>query len=297
MKKWTQTHNPAGRVAYVNGRYLPHAHAAVHIEDRGLQLGDSIYEVCRIEGGVLLDEQGHLDRLERSLAAIELPMPVARAALPPILRELTRRNRLRDGLIYLQVTRGAFRRDHPIPDSDARPTLILTARAGDPALAAARLAQGVTVMTRIDERWARRDIKTTQLLPAVLAKTAVRRAGAAEAWLVDGDGFVTEGGSTNGWIVDADGTLVTRPLSRDILPGVTRAVVLAAAQAAGLAVAERKFTVAQAQAAREAFLTSASGAAVPVVAIDGRPVGDGRPGPLTRRLQGLYAERSGGGGK
>jgi D-alanine transaminase len=152
-------------------------------------------------------------------------------------------------------------------------------------------------MTRTDERWARRDIKTTQLLPAVLAKTAARRAGAAEAWLVDGDGFVTEGGSTNGWIVDADGTLVTRPLSRDILPGVTRAVVLAAAQAAGLAVAERKFTVAQAQAAREAFLTSASGAAVPVVAIDGRPVGDGRPGPLTRRLQGLYAERSGGGGK
>jgi D-alanine transaminase len=297
MKKWTQTHNPAGRVAYVNGRYLPHAHATVHIEDRGLQLGDSIYEVCRVEGGVLLDEQGHLDRLERSLAAIELPMPVARAALPPILRELIRRNRLRDGLIYLQVTRGAFRRDHPIPDSDARPTLILTARAGDPAMAAARLAQGVTVMTRTDERWARRDIKTTQLLPAVLAKTAARRAGAAEAWLVDGDGFVTEGGSTNGWIVDAEGTLVTRPLSRDILPGVTRAVVLAAARAAGLAVAERKFTVAQAQAAREAFLTSASGAAVPVVAIDGRPVGDGRPGPLTRRLQGLYAERSGGGRK
>ncbi len=294
MEKWPD-HGPSGRIAYVNGRYLRHGEASVHVEDRGLQFGDSIYEVCRVEAGVLLDEQGHLDRLEHSLAAIELPMPVARAALPRIMRELIRRNRLRDGLIYLQVTRGAFRRDHPIPDSAARPTLILTARAGDPAMAAARLAQGVKIITRPDERWARRDIKTTQLLPAILAKTAAKRAGAAEAWLVDGDGFVTEGGSTNGWIVDAGGTLVTRPLSRDILPGVTRAVVLAAAREAGLAVAERKFTVAEAYAAREAFLTSASGAAVPVVGIDSRAIGDGRPGPLTLRLQGLYAERSGGG--
>jgi D-alanine transaminase len=293
MKKWIQTHNPSGRIAYVNGRYLPHAHAAVHIEDRGLQFGDSIYEVCRVEGGILLDEQGHLDRLERSLAAIELPMPVARAALPRIMRELVRRNRLRDGLVYLQVTRGAFRRDHPMPVGATEPTLILTAHSGDPAMAATRLAQGVKIITRPDERWARRDIKTTQLLPAVLAKTAAKRAGAAEAWLVDDDGFVTEGGSTNGWIVDADGTLVTRPLSRDILPGVTRAVVLAAAREAGLAVAERKFTVAQALAAREAFLTSASGAAVPVVGIDGQPIGDGRPRPLTLRLQALYAARSG----
>jgi D-alanine transaminase len=292
MPKWP-TRAPAGRIAYVNGRYLPHGEATVHIEDRGLQLGDSIYEVCRVEGGILLDEQGHLDRLERSLAAIELPMPVARAALPRIMRELIRRNRLRDGLVYLQVTRGAFRRDHPMPDGAAKPTLILTGHSGDPAMAAARLAQGVTIITRPDERWARRDIKTTQLLPAVLAKTAARRAGAAEAWLVDDEGFVTEGGSTNGWIVDGDGTLVTRPLSRDILPGVTRAVVLAAAREAGLAVAERKFTVAQALAAREAFLTSASGAAVPVVGIDGQPIGDGRPGPLTLRLQALYAVRSG----
>jgi D-alanine transaminase len=290
--KWPER-QPAGRIAYVNGGYLPHGDAAVHIEDRGLQFGDSIYEVCRVEGGALLDEQGHLDRLERSLAAIELSMPVARGALRLIMRELIRRNRLRDGLIYLQVTRGAFRRDHPIPDSGAKATLILTARASDPAAAAARLAQGVTVITRPDERWARRDIKTTQLLPALLAKTAAKRAGAAEAWLVDDDGFITEGGSTNGWIVDAGGTLVTRPLSRDILPGVTRAVVLAAARDAGLAVAERKFTVAEALAAREAFLTSASGAAVPVVAIDGQAIGDGRPGPLTLRLQALYREQSG----
>ena len=292
MSKWPDR-APSGRIAYVNGRYLPHALAGVHVEDRGLQLGDSIYEVCRVEAGRLLDETAHLDRLERSLAALELPMPVARAALALIMRELIRRNRLRDGIVYLQVTRGAFRRDHPIPDAVLKPTLILTARTGDPAAAAARLANGVKIITRPDERWARRDIKTTQLLPAVLAKTAARRAGAAEAWLVDDDGFVTEGGSTNGWIVDDAGVLITRPLSRNILPGVTRAVVLAAARDAGLAVQERKFTVAEAVAAQEAFLTSASGAAVPVVAIDGQAIGNGRPGPLTLKLQDLYALKSG----
>jgi len=292
MSKWPDR-APSGRIAYVNGRYLPHALAGVHVEDRGLQLGDSIYEVCRVEAGRLLDETAHLDRLERSLAALELPMPVARAALALIMRELIRRNRLRDGIVYLQVTRGAFRRDHPVPDAVLKPTLILTARTGDPAAAAARLANGVKIITRPDERWARRDIKTTQLLPAVLAKTAARRAGAAEAWLVDDDGFVTEGGSTNGWIIDDAGVLITRPLSRNILPGVTRAVVLAAARDAGLAVQERKFTVAEAVAAQEAFLTSASGAAVPVVAIDGQPIGNGRPGPLTLKLQDLYALKSG----
>lgn len=292
MSKWPDR-APAGRYAYVNGRYLRHAEAGVHIEDRGLQLGDSIYEVCRVEAGHLLDEAGHLDRFERSLAALELPMPMAREPLRLVMRELIRRNRIRDGILYLQVTRGAFRRDHPISDTNAKPTLILTARAYDPAAAAARLAQGVKIITHPDERWARRDIKTTQLLPAVLAKTAAKRAGAAEAWLVDHDGFVTEGGSTNAWIVDAEGVLITRPLSRDILPGVTRAVVLAVAQAAQMKVEERKFTVAEALAAREAFVTSASGAAVPVVAIDGKPIGYGQPGKLTLRLQAHYALKSG----
>ena len=275
MSKWPDR-APSGRIAYVNGRYLPHALAGEHQE------GDQ-------EGAT----PGQAHPVERSLAALELPMPVARAALALIMRELIRRNRLRDGIVYLQVTRGAFRRDHPIPDAVLKPTLILTARTGDPAAAAARLANGVKIITRPDERWARRDIKTTQLLPAVLAKTAARRAGAAEAWLVDDDGFVTEGGSTNGWIVDDAGVLITRPLSRNILPGVTRAVVLAAARDAGLAVQERKFTVAEAVAAQEAFLTSASGAAVPVVAIDGQAIGNGRPGPLTLKLQDLYALKSG----
>jgi len=284
---------PAGHFAYVNGRYLPHIHAAVHIEDRGLQFGDSIYEVFRVETGHFLDEAGHLDRLEGSLAALGLSMPVTRAALRLIMRELVRRNRIHDGLLYLQITRGAFRRDHLMPDGPSKPTLILTARASDPAAATSRLACGVKIITRPDERWARRDIKTTQLLPAVLAKTAAKREGASEAWLVDSEGFVTEGGSTNGWIVDAAGTLITRPLSRAILPGVTRATVLAAAKEAGLPVVERKFTVAEALASREAFLTSASGAAVPVVAINGESVGGGRPGPLTLQLQALYDAKSG----
>lgn len=288
MSRWP-ARAPAGRVAYVNGRYLPHGEAGVHIEDRGLQFGDSVYEVCNIRGGVLLDESGHLDRLERSLAALEMAMPLARAALRQVLREVLRRNRVRDGLVYLQVTRGAFRRDHPIPGIALRPTLIVTARGADPATLAKKLREGIRVITQPDIRWGRRDIKTTQLLPNLLAKTVAQRAGAAEAWLVDEAGFVTEGGSANAWIVTAEGEAVTHPLGRAILPGVTRAAVLAAAREAGIAFAERRFTVQEAQGAREAFITSASGAAVPVLAIDAVAVGDGRPGPLTLKLQALYA--------
>jgi D-alanine transaminase len=284
---------PAGRIAYVNGRYLPHAQAGVQVEDRGLQLGDSIYEVVSVRGGALLDEAGHLDRLERSLAALELPMPMGRAALRLVLQEVLRRNRLRDGILYFQVTRGAFRRDHPIPDVIVKPTLIVTAKAVDMAAVARRMADGIKVITQPDNRWGRRDIKTTQLLPNLLAKTAAKRAGAGEAWLVDADGFVTEGGSANAWIVTQGGEVVTHPLGVEILPGVTRQVILAAAAEEGVRVSERSFTVAEALAAREAFISSASGAAVPVIAIDGQKIGDGRPGPLTLRLQALYARKSG----
>lgn len=292
MNKWP-SRAPAGRVAYVNGRYLPHGAAGVHVEDRGLQFGDSVYEVFNVSGGVLLDEGGHLGRLERSLRALSLDMPLTRPALRLVLREVLRRNRVRDGMVYLQVTRGAFRRDHPIPEQAARPTLIVTARSSDPAAAAKKLREGITVITQPDIRWGWRDIKTTQLLPNLLAKTAAKRAGAGEAWLVDDDGFVTEGGSANAWIVTAAGDVVTHPLGRAILPGVTRSVVLAAAKDAGIAFIERKFTVEEARKAREAFITSASGAAVPVLAIDGHPIGDGTPGPLTRRLQALYARKTG----
>jgi D-alanine transaminase len=283
---------PAGRIAYVDGRYVRHERAGVHIEDRGLQLGDAVYEVCRIADGRMLDEEEHLDRLERSLGEIEMAMPMGRGALKAVMAEIARRNGMRDGLLYLQITRGALRRDHVIPRPAPKPTLILTVHPVDPAAVARRHADGVAVITCPDERWGRCDIKTTQLLANLLAKTAARRAGAFEAWLVDRDGFVTEGAATTAWIVDREGRIVTRDLSRAILPGVTRRVILEAAAAAQLPVVERSFSPEEAVAAREAFFSSASAGPVPVVAIDGRKVGDGRPGPLTRRIMALYAQRS-----
>jgi D-alanine transaminase len=287
------TRKPSGRVAYVDGRYLRHGQAAVHVEDRGLQLGDSIYEVCRFADARFLDEEEHLDRLERSLREIEMAMPMTRAALKHVFREAVRRNGVRDGFLYLQITRGAFRRDHPIPANASKPSMIVTVRGIDTAGMARRYMEGVTIVTRRDERWRRCDIKTTQLLPNLLAKTSARRAGAYEVWLLDSEGFVTEGASTTAWIVDSSGRLVTRELSHAILPGVTRRVVLQAAGEAQLPIVERRFTPQEAAGAREAFLTAASGAAIPVVAIDGRQIGDGRPGLLTRRVAELYARKNG----
>jgi D-alanine transaminase len=291
--KWNAARAPAGRIAYVNGRYLPHGQAAVHIEDRGLQLGDSIYEVTNVLAGRPVDEEAHLDRLERSLGEIGMAMPMGRAALKLVMAEMIARNRIENGLLYLQVTRGAARRDHVPPAGGLRPSLILTMRAQDMAALKTRLEKGVAVATAPDQRWARRDIKTVQLLPNLLAKQAAKAKGAFEAWLVDADGFVTEGAATNAWIVDAKGEVVTRDLSQAILPGVTRRIILEAARDAGMPVVERKFTVAEAKQAREAFLSSATGAAVPVVAIDGATIGDGAPGPLTRRIRELYARKAG----
>jgi D-alanine transaminase len=284
---WTQR-EPVGRIAYVNGRYLPHSRAAVHIEDRGLQFADAIYEVVGVADGRYLDEEEHLDRLQRSVGEIGMAMPMGRAALKILTREMARRNRIRDGLIYFQVTRGAVRRDHAAPDKPPRPTLIITARGLDPEGIEQRRNKGVKVITRPDERWARRDIKSTALLPNILAKTAAKAAGAFEAWLVDGEGNVTEGASTSAWIVDAEGRAVTRDLSNDILPGVTRRIILKAAAEAQILVVERKFTVAEALQAKEAFLTAATLGATAVVVIDGQKIGDGTPGPLTRRIQDLY---------
>ena len=291
-KKWG-SRAPAGRIAYVNGRYLPHGQAGVHIEDRGLQLGDSIYEVTNVLAGVPIDEEAHLDRMERSVGELGIAMPMGRAALKLVMREMIARNRIRDGLLYLQVTRGAARRDHVPPKNPPRPTLIMTMRTQDMAALAARMDKGIAVATAPDQRWARCDIKTVQLLPNLMAKQAAKAKGAFEAWLVDRDGFVTEGASTNAWIVDEQGEVVTRDLSNAILPGVTRRIILEAAAGAGLKVAQRKFTVAEALRAREAFITSATGAAVPVVRIDGQAIGKGVPGPLSRRIHELYARKAG----
>ena len=281
---------PPGRIAYVDGRYLLHGEAGVHVEDRGLQFGDAVYEVCRIAGGRFIDEDEHLDRLERSLREIEMAMPMPRNALKHVLRETARRNGVGEGLLYLQITRGALRRDHPIPSARLKPTLIVTVHPLDTSAIAHRRAQGIAVITAPDERWTRCDIKSTQLLPNLLAKTAARRAGAYEVWMVDRDGFVTEGASTTAWIVDREGRLLTRSLSHAILPGVTRRIVLEIAADAQIPVVERAFTPEEAASAREAFLTAASAAAIPVVEINGRPIGGGTPGPVTRRIAELYAQ-------
>jgi D-alanine transaminase len=287
-----QRTRPQGRVAYVDGRYLPHARATVHIEDRGLQFADAVYEVCSVNDGLLLDETGHLDRLERSLKELAIPMPMGRAALMAVIREVMRRNRLTDGLIYLQVTRGAYRRDHAIPQT-VRPSLMITARSLDPKTYDKRRVDGISVITVKENRWGRCDIKTTGLLPNVLAKTEARKAGAYEAWFVDPQGFVTEGSSTNAWIVTRKDVLVTRDLKANILAGVTRKGVLAALSHHGInAIEERAFTLKEATEASEAFITSASGGVIPVVIIDGHAIGTGTPGPMASRIHALYRDMS-----
>ncbi len=278
---------PAGRIAYVDGRYLPHGQAGVHVEDRGLQFADSIYEVCAVAGGRFLDEAGHFARLERSLGEIGMNLPMPRAALKAVMHETVRRNRVRDGILYMQITRGALRRDHPIPER-AQPSLIMTARPLDRTAIAKRRAEGIAVLSQPDIRWGRCDIKMTGLLPNVLAKTAARKAGAYEAWLVDKEGFITEGASTNAWIVTAAGRVVTRALSNAILPGVTRATLIRALAEAQLTVDERPFRLEETYAAREAFLAAATAGGLPVVRSDGRKIGDGAPGPVAARIYGLY---------
>ena len=292
QKKWSASRAPAGRVAYVNGRYLPLGQAGVHIEDRALQLGDGIYEVANVTDGQPLDEEPHLDRMERSLRELGMAMPMARGALKIVMREMIARNRIPDGYLYMQVTRGAAKRDHVPLEDGTRPTLIITMRGQDRAALAQRLEKGIAISTQPDIRWGRCDIKTVQLLPNLLAKQAAKKAGAFEAWLVDEDGFVTEGASTSAWIVDKDGTVITRDLSHDILPGVTRQIMLQAMAEAQIKVVERKFTVAEALAGREAFISSATGTAVPVVTIDGKTIGNGAPGALTQRIRDLYFAKS-----
>jgi D-alanine transaminase len=274
------------RIAYVNGRYQPFRDACVHVEDRGFQFADGVYEVCEVKDGRLVDERRHMARLLRSLGELRLGLPMPLPALSIVLHETVRRNRVRNGIVYLQITRGQARRDFAFPAPDTRPSIVVTARSHDPVKAEATAVEGIAVITVPDRRWARPDIKSVSLLPNVLAKQAARDAGAREAWLVDANGFITEGASSNAWIVTADGDAVTRPVADNrILNGISRAVVLDAMAARGLAFKERAFTVAEAKAAREAFVTAASQIVQPVVRIDGSPVGDGRPGPFALALR------------
>ena len=276
------------RVAYVNGAYVPLRSASVSIMDRGFQFADSIYEVWAVRAGRLFDIDEHMARLQRSLAELRIAAPMSEASLMAVIRETMRRNRVSDGIVYVQVSRGAANRDHVFPAPDTPPTIVITAKNLDRRAIAKRAEVGVKVTSAQETRWERRDIKSVNLLPNVLARQGAKERGAFEAWFVGADGLVTEGTSSNAWIVDANGVIRTRALSHDILHGVTRAAVLRLAHERQINVEERPFTIAEAKLAREAFITAASNAATAVVEIDGVPIGDGRPGPVTQALRAAY---------
>jgi D-alanine transaminase len=282
------------RIAYVNGRYLSHRDACVHVEDRGYQFADGCYEVVAIRAGRFIDAGLHLLRLRRSLAALIIRFPMSDAALTVAMTELARRNRVHEGFVYLQITRGVAPRDFAFP-ADARPSLVMTARA-KPLIDAKLLAAGIKVITIPDQRWARPDIKSVALLPNALGKEEAKQAGAYEAWQVDRDGNVTEGTSSNAWIVTQAGEVVTRQADRGILNGVTRQGLLRVIAAAGLRLSERPFSVAEAKAAAEALLSSSTNFILPVVKIDDAVIADGKPGALAKRLTAAYAEYAAAGG-
>ena len=273
------------RIAYVNGRYVPHSEAMVHVEDRGYQFADGVYEVCEVRGGRLIDERRHMERLQRSLSELKIALPMPLKSLGVVLRETVSRNRVRDGIVYLQVTRGVAPRDHAFPKAGTRPSVVVTAKSLDTERGEQVAEEGIAVVTVPENRWPRVDIKSVGLLPNVLAKQTARENGAKEAWFVDRDGNVTEGSSSNAWIITADRKVVTQPATAAILRGITRAVLLDVLSEHGLELDERPFTVDEAYAAREAFITSASQIVMPVVRIDGRPVGNGAPGLVASALR------------
>lgn len=275
------------RIVFLNGSFLPIEEAKVPFMDRGFLFGDGVYEGVGMLDGRLIDNEAHLERLERSLGEVRIANPYSKAEWTALQEELARRNGMTEGFIYFQVTRGVAERDFFFPEN-AKPTVAMFTQAK--AIANAPAAEkGIAVVTVPDQRWQRRDIKSINLLAQVLAKQAAKEAGAQEAWLVE-DGFVTEGGSSSAFIVTKAGSIVVRPLSQAILPGITRKSLLRLSQESGIVLEERRFTVAEAYEAGEAFLTSASNFVLPVVSIDGRPVADGRPGPITTRLRQLYLQ-------
>jgi D-alanine transaminase len=282
-------------IAYVNGRYLPMRRAMVHVEDRGYQFGDGVYEVCEVREGRLIDERRHLARLQRSLDELRIRAPMSPKALGIVLREVIARNRIRCGIVYFQVTRGVARRDHAFPAPEVAPSLVVTARPLSGTRNEALAASGIAVVSVPDNRWDRVDIKTIGLLPNVLARQTAIDRGARDAWFVDKTGAVTEGASANAWIVTQAGIVVTHPADHGILRGITRTVLFDVIKGQGLTVEERAFTLQEAYAAREAFVTAASQIVLPVVRIDGRAIGGGRPGPVAtalRREFHRYAEQS-----
>lgn len=278
------------RIAYVNGRYLPHSEAAVHVEDRGFQFADGVYEVCEVRHGFIVDLTRHLNRLERSLSELRMPMPMSRAALTLVIREVLRRNHVRNGLYYMQVTRGAARRDHVFPAPDTPMTVVITAKSTDPSIIAKKNENGISAITVRDNRWDRVDIKTVGLLPNCMARQQAKEAGAAEAIYVDDEGRVKEGAATNVWIVDEFGTLVTRPADHGILRGITRTTLMDVADKLGIPYREDYFTVDEMLKAREVFITAATSICFPVVTIDGTTIANGHPGSVSQKIREAFFE-------
>jgi len=275
------------RIIYVNGQYLNYNDALIHCEDRGFLFGDAVYEVCPIIACRVVDEEPHLMRLERSMRELAIQPPMSRAALSNVLRETVRRNRVIDGSVYLQVSRGVGKRDFLFPAASTPRTVVCFARSHSSERLEALAQKGIAVISAPDERWARVDIKTVQLLAPAMAKEKARAANAKEAWMVDRDGYVTEGASANAWIVTNYGEIATRSASSGILRGVTRTVLMEFLAKNKLRFTERPFTVDEAKGAAEAFVTSATNYVMPVVQLDGQPIGDGKPGPVTLRLRQL----------
>lgn len=276
------------RIAYVNGRYVPHREGAVHIEDRGYQFADGVYEVCEIADGCIIDLTRHLGRLERSLRELEIRYPMDPTALRLVIREVVRRNGVQNGLVYLQVTRGVAPRDHVFPSPETEPAVVITAKSVNRRAGRERAEKGVSVITLPENRWDRVDIKTVGLLPNAIARQRAKEEGAYEAWFVDADGNITEGGATNVWIITKDGVLVTRPAEHGILRGITRTDVFDIAEKLDLKIEERKFSVDEAKDALEAFVTSASSIVMPVISIDGDPVANGYPGSTSLKLRDIF---------
>ncbi|TCR85390.1 D-amino-acid transaminase [Rhizobium sp. BK376] len=273
------------RIAYVNGQYVPHTDAMVHIEDRGYQFADGVYEVCEVRHGLIVDLTRHLDRLNRSLGELRIAWPMSRAALTQVIRQTLRRNHVRNGLFYLQVTRGVARRDHVFPREGTPSSIVVTAKSTDSTIVAKKNASGIKAITVRDNRWDRVDIKTVGLLPNALARQQAKEAGAQEAIYVDHNGMVKEGAATNVWIVDAEGVLVTRPAEHGILRGITRTTLIDVAGKLDLPVAERYFSVEEMMSAREVFITAATSICFPVVSIDGQTVANGHPGSVSQKIR------------
>ena len=273
------------RIAYVNGRYVRHADATVHVEDRGYQFADGVYEVCEVRHGMIVDMTRHLDRLGRSLSELRIEWPMHRSALERVIREVLRRNRVKNGLFYLQVTRGVARRDHVFPAPGTRPSIVVTAKNTNPAIIAAKNANGIKAITVPENRWDRVDIKTVGLLSNALVRQQAKEAGAQEAIYVDASGIVKEGAATNVWMVDTDGTILTRPARHGILKGITRTTLMDVAKTLDLRIREEEFSVEKMLGAREVFITAATSICFPVVEIDGKTIANGHPGSVSQKIR------------